>query len=420
MSSRRGIEVWADWESLDGATPMGTLYATLTRGDEVFSFEYDENWLQGPHCQILDPSLGLYAGPQFPPASRQNFGLFLDSCPDRWGRVLMQRREAQLARREGRPQRSLRESDYLLGVHDGHRPGALRFKTGGPFLDDTIEMATPPWTSLADLERACRELERDDVEEDPRYGKWIRMLIAPGASLGGARPKASVLDDERRLWIAKFPSGGDVHDTGAWEKVLHTLATRAGIATPEAQVRRFASAHHTFITRRFDRTARGGRLHYASAMTLLDRRDGEGALEGASYIEIADILIRSGARPDSDLEQLFRRIVFCVCVSNTDDHLRNHGFLLSEEGWTLSPAFDMNPDPHGSGLSLNISDSDNALDLDLVRETAPLFRVDDHRAREITGEVQTAVRGWREVARAQAISKSEQDMMQSAFRLADA
>jgi serine/threonine-protein kinase HipA len=418
MTQRREIEVWADWETVGGAFLMGTLHATAARGQEVFSFEYNDQWLRGPHCQVLDPALGLFGGPQYAPVGKKNFGLFLDSCPDRWGRVLMQRREAQRAREQGRAERNLGESDYLLGVHDGHRPGGLRFRTDGPFLDDSVEMATPPWTSLAELEHACRALEEDGIEQDPRYGQWIRMLIAPGASLGGARPKAGVLDEEGQLWIAKFPSTRDEFDVGAWEKVLHTLATRAGIVTPEARIRRFASHHHTFLTRRFDRTERGGRLHYASAITLLERRDGDGADEGASYLEIADLLIRSGARTSADLEQLFRRIVFSLCVSNTDDHLRNHGFLLQKDGWALSPAFDMNPDPHGSGLRLNISESDNAMDLDLAREMAPFYRISSKEAREIVGEVIAVVCQWREVARAHSIQSSEQDRMRGAFTLA--
>jgi len=419
MSTQRVIEVCADWEGLGGPTLMGRLFATPSRGKEIFSFEYDHAWLEGPHRGQLDPTLGLYAGPQYPSAKRATFGVFLDSCPDRWGRVLMRRREAQRARVEGRTELRLLELDYLLGVHDRHRMGALRFRIDGPFLDDNDELAAPPWTSLEELEHASLQLERDDADDDPDCGRWLEMLIAPGGSLGGARPKAGVLGERGRLWIAKFPSRMDADDMGAWESVVHKLAGRAGVVTPEAQVRRFGSVHHTFLSRRFDRTKRGGRLHFASAMTLLERRDGDDAAEGVSYLELADLLIRLGANTTADLEQLWRRIAFFVCVSNTDDHLRNHGFMLADDGWTLAPAYDMNPNPHGEGLKLNISESDNAQDLELVLEVAPFFRVKPPRSREIRDEVVGAVKGWRDVATARELPRAAQDRMRRAFRVAE-
>jgi len=419
MSAGRTIEVCADWHGLAGPMTMGHLVAIRARGKEVFSFEYDQGWLAGSHRRRLDPALELYTGPQFPAASKPNYGLFLDSCPDRWGRVLMQRREAQLARAAGRRARTLLESDYLLGVHDGHRMGGLRFRTDGPFLDDNDELAAPPWTSLSELEHASLQLERDDAESDPSYGRWLGMLIAPGSSLGGTRPKASVVDREGRLWIAKFPSRRDGDDVGAWESVVHELARRAGLDTPEATLRRFGSDHHTFLLKRFDRADRGERLHLASAMTLLERSDGDDAAAGASYLELADVLIRLGARTTTDLEQLWRRIVFFVCASNTDDHLRNHGFMSTADGWTLAPAYDMNPNPFGEGLTLNISEADNAQDLDLVREVAPYFRVGRARARETVREVVEAVRSWRDVASDRGLSRAARERMGRAFRIAD-
>ena len=217
MGKQRIIEVVADWVNLGGPTMMGRLTATPARGKEVFAFEYEKAWLSSGSRQQLDPSMALYGGPQYPGKNRENFGVFLDSSPDRWGRVLMRRREAQLARAEGRAERHLLESDYLLGVHDGHRMGALRFRMDGRFLDDNSELASPPWTSLRELEHASLQLEREGVEDEPDYGRWLRMLIAPGGSLGGARPKASVRDEKGRLWIAKFPSRSDENDVGAWE-----------------------------------------------------------------------------------------------------------------------------------------------------------------------------------------------------------
>ncbi|HUH01553.1 MAG TPA: HipA domain-containing protein [Kofleriaceae bacterium] len=343
--------------------------------------------------------------------------MFLDSSPDRWGRVLMMRREAQRARAEARPERRLLESDYLLGVHDGHRMGALRFRTlpGGPFLDDDDQLASPPWTSLRELEAASRALERDDAEDDPDYAKWLRMLIAPGGSLGGARPKASVSDERGLHWIAKFPSRNDREDVGAWEGVVHTLAGRAGILTAPALTRAFGGEQRTFLTQRFDRTEKDQRLHFASALTLLQRTDGDDASNGASYLELAEVIMQFGADPDRDLEQLWRRIVFFICVANTDDHLMNHGFMLTPLGWTLAPAYDMNPNPQGAGLTLNISESDNALDLGLAMQVAPYFRVSPAHAKAIVGEVMDAVGAWKQVAAKHELGNAAQQRMAGAF-----
>ena len=416
-AERRAIEVVADWVGMGGPTRMGWLHATPSRGKEIFSFEYDRAWLGSAAALAVDPGLRLHRGPQHAPMGRDNFGVFLDSSPDRWGRVLMQRREAQRARVDKRREQTLRESDYLLGVYDGHRLGGLRFRIeDGPFLDDNSELASPPWTSLRELEQASLRLEQTGIEREPSYGKWLSMLIAPGRSLGGARPKASVLDTKKRLWIAKFPSHNDIDDIGAWESVAHALARKSGVVVAEGERKRFGKKHHTFLSQRFDRTAAGGRIHFASAMTMLERQDGE---TGASYIELAGVLTRHGAHVPRDLEQLWRRIVFFVCISNVDDHLRNHGFLLEQKGWALAPAYDMNPVAHGSGLTLNISETDNAQDLELVLDIAKHFRVQARRATKIANEVRDAVREWRTEAKRAGITRAEQDRMTNAFRIAD-
>lgn len=418
---QRAIEVWADWAELGSPRRMGVLYATPARSKEVFSFEYDSAWLKGGQVLSLDPSLQLFAGKQYPASDQKNFGLFLDSSPDRWGRKLMERCEAQVSRAEGRPERPLHESDYLLGVYDGHRMGALRFRldAGGPFLDDNSKLASPPWTSLRDLEYASLQIERRDAEEASDYGKWLRALIAPGGSLGGARPKAGVLDERGRLWIAKFPSRNDDYDVGAWEYLVYQLGRKAGITGADAMVRRFNTDHHTFLTERFDRMGGGGRRHFASAMTLLGYSDGDDASAGVSYLEIAEFIVQQGARPTQDLEQLWRRIVFSICVTNVDDHLRNHGFILEPEGWRLSPAYDINPVRSGDGLKLNISETDNALDLELAREVSEQFRVRQSDADAIITEVVTAVKDWRGVASELKMPQSEQDRMGAAFRAAE-
>ncbi len=395
---------------------MGLLHATPLRGKEIFAFEYDEAWLESKSALVIDPALRLYAGEQHAPVDRSNFGVFLDSSPDRWGRVLLQRREAQLARHEKRRERNLLELDYLLGVYDGHRLGALRFRQkGGPFLDDNIELASPPWTSLRELEQASLHLEREGAERDPKYGNWLRMLIAPGRSLGGARPKASVLDTKKRLWIAKFPSASDADNIGAWESVANTLARKSGIVVADAKCERFGKKHHTFLTRRFDRTDGGARIHFASAITMLERSDGE----GASYIDLASAITQRGAHVPRDLEQLWRRIVFFVCISNVDDHLRNHGFLLEKKGWALAPAYDMNPVAYGDGLTLNISETDNTQSLALALDVAAHFRLKATTAKTIIADVTKVVCGWRGEAQKIGIARAEQDRMARAFRVAE-
>jgi serine/threonine-protein kinase HipA len=413
---RREVEVWADWLAVPAR--MGILQATTARGHDVFSFEYDRAWLESRNIGVLDPDLQLYAGTQYVRDDKPNFGVFLDSSPDRWGRVLMDRREAQLARSGKRSKRILRELDYLLGVFDGHRLGGMRFRIGdGPFLDDNTELASPPWTSLRELEQASLHLEEAGAEQSPSYARWLMLLVAPGRSLGGARPKASVVDPQGALWIAKFPSREDTSDVGAWEAVLHALARKANVTTPEFARKRFGSKRHTFLSKRFDRREDGRRIHFASAMTLLGRTDSDE--RPASYLDLAEVIARHGAHPARDLEELWRRIAFNVCVSNVDDHLRNHGFLLGDSGWSLAPAYDMNPVAHGDGLALDISTTDNAQDLDLVREVAPQFRIKAPRSKKILAEVLAATKTWEAEARAAGLSREAREHMANAFRLVD-
>jgi len=335
----------------------------------------------------------------------------------------LMRRRLERAQRAGRddPKARLYESDYLMGVHDAYRVGALRFRRDdeGPFLDDQHDIAAPPFVQLRALEAASLALERDEDNTAGEADEWLRMLIAPGGSLGGARSKASVVDPTGHLWIAKFPSVRDDYDVGAWEMVVYTLAKACGLDVPDALVRRFGSAHHTFLVKRFDRTLRGRRRHFASAMNLTGHQDGDDASTGASYLEIAQVLMTDGASTDADLRELWSRIVFNLLVSNTDDHLRNHGFLLEPgQGWALSPAFDMNPVPRAHGLKLNISESDNAMDLELAQSVAPYFRVSVEQAEEIISNQIHVVSQWRTIADSLLISYREQQQMEAAFRLA--
>ena len=417
------IAVYADWVGFTAPLRLGWLHATRGAGREIFEFEFDAVALAHPATRNLriDPRLGLFEGRQHPPQGHETFGVFADASPDRWGRLLMRRRleRAQRAGQVGKAVR-LHESDYLLGVHDTYRSGGLRFRLddAGEFLDNQHGSAAPPFVQLRELEAASLALERDEDNTAAAGDEWLRMLIAPGGSLGGARPKASVIDQQGQLWIAKFPSVRDEHDVGAWELVVQTLAKSCGLAVPESLARKFASPHHTFLVKRFDRMPQG-RLHFASAMTLTDRLDGDDASTGASYLEIARVLIDHGAQTDADLRELWSRIVFNMLVSNTDDHLRNHGFILVPgKGWRLSDAYDMNPVPEPHGLKLNVSEADNAMDLDLARSVSPYFRVSKKLADEIVERCRAAVKQWPKIANSLHIRSGEQERMAGAFRLA--
>ena len=350
--------------------------------------------------------------------NKNNFEIFLDSSPDRWGRIIMQRREAILARQENRQVKTLMESDYLLGVYDENRVGGLRFKeeADGPFLNQDDKLAAPPWTSITELQEASLKFEKDEDTTDSEHLKWLNILIAPGSSLGGARPKASILDSVGDLWIAKFPSVNDTKDIGGWEMITYNLAKKCGLNVAEAKVEKFSNQYHTFLIKRFDRFDKN-RIHFASAMTMLGYTDGTDYHSGVSYLELAEFLINHGANVNTDLKELWSRIVFSICVSNTDDHLRNHGFILTEKGWILSPAFDINPNELGTGLNLNISENDNSLNFELAIEVAEEFRLKKDEAEKIKNDIRNKVSDWKMLADKYNISKREQSMMEKAFKV---
>lgn len=394
---------------------MGTLFVERVRGKETYSFAYDTEWLKkSSHCLHLDPDLQLYAGRQYPTGEKEVFGLFADSSPDRWGRLLMTRRERILAEQENRKPGKLMDSDFLLGVYDETRMGAIRFKfdQDGPFLSDDAEMPTPPWTGLRALEEASRQFEND---ESGLESKWLNQLIKPGSSLGGARPKATVLDSENNLWIAKFPSKYDDINVGAWEKVAHELARQCGLDVPESELIDFSKSGSTFLVRRFDRDG-AARIHFASAMTMLGKTDGASAADGVSYLDLVSFIKSNGANPKRDLVELWRRIVFSMAVSNTDDHLRNHGFLLKEDGWHLSPMYDVNPVPEGNELSLCVNEDDPTISVDLAVQIAPHCGISQNKAISLSEEILKIVRDhWRRLATEYGLSRSAQEYMSPAF-----
>lgn len=413
------VQVYMDLERFGQPVSMGALHRQQSGAGEVFSLEYDRTWLDRPEVFAFDPDLALAAGHQYPAPDRKNFGIFLDSSPDRWGRVLMQRHENTRARHEKRKPRVLVDWDFLLGVHDETRLGALRFRASPdrPFLDSDAYLAAPPLASLCELQAASLQFEQHiDEEENPEYEQWLNKLFAPGSSLGGARPKASVRDEAGILCMAKFPSRKDTRDMGAWELVAHRLARKAGIVAPDARPLRLSeSPYTTFLVKRFDRTARGGRLAFISAMTLTQRADGEA---GASYLELIDLLQSRGGNTRADSEQLFRRVLFNILIHNTDDHLRNHGFFIDESGIRLSPAYDMNPSIDRQDLTLAINEVETTCDVSIAMDARQDYGLNAQEAGKALQQVQDAVAGWRGEATHLNIPQAEQDLMIDAFQAA--
>ena len=413
VSKEKTIFVYDDF-SMQNPTLMGILYVNSLKGGESYSFEYDREWLKKTSLKItLDPELMPYSGRQYP-FGKAIFGLFSDSSPDRWGRVLMNKRERILAEKEGRKPAKLYDSDYLLGVYDETRLGGIRFKTepNGAFLSDDKETAAPPWTSLRTLEEASRNFENEDTALSE---KWLNQLIRPGSSLGGARPKATVIDPKEQLWIAKFPSKNDENDTGAWEMVTHDLAKLCGLHVPEAKLEKFSNLGSTYLVKRFDRIL-SKRIHFASAMTLLGKTDGASAADGTSYLDIAAFIKSYGAQPKQDLIELWKRIVFNMAVSNTDDHLRNHAFIFTKNGWELSPLYDVNPIPYGDELSLNVDEEDNSINIDLAIEASVRFGISETDATTYAKNILSVVKeNWEKRATALGLSRRLIEEMRPAF-----
>lgn len=408
MSADQALEVW-----LDGDLGPPCRVGTLAHDRGQIRFHYDRAWLRDARAFALDPDLSLDEAPFFPKPELGNFGIFLDSSPDRWGQTLMKRREALQAKDEKRMPRTLYAWDFLIGVQDFTRQGALRFRLAGTevFLGDEA-MVAPPVTHLRELEVVAGLLSDRRIDDLDALRKWLAVLVVPGASLGGARPKANFTEADGSLWIGKFPARDDDRDIGAWEYLAHGLALKAGVHVPPAKALRLNNDFHTYCVQRFDRV-NGRRRFYASAMTLLRKEQSE----GTSYLELAQFLRRNGdgAHTAADLSQLFRRVAFNVAIGNRDDHLRNHGFVLGETGWRLAPAFDVNPNIDKAEHVLDIDDADNRPSLETVLATAPFYGLDEASGRQVVEEVASAVDGWRDAARQAGISRADVELSEGAF-----
>lgn len=400
-------------DSLGGRALVGHLTRSSSKTGEAVSFEYSPQWLDGqdPIAGFqLDPQLYLAGGQIYSRAGADRLsGSFVDCSPDRWGKLLMDRREAIEAREQDRRVRNLREWDYLVGVNDESRMGALRlWDNEEQVYRDARGLSSPPITDLRELEAAAEAVERGDPADTALMRKWLMQLIAPGASLGGARPKASFRDVDGSLWLAKFPSTEDRRNVGLWELLAYQLSLDAGIVMPPAKALRLSGRGHTYAVTRFDRMA-GSRRAYASAMTLLDATESE----GFSYLDLVLVIEREGASTTiaADLEQLFRRVMFNILIGNRDDHLRNHGFLRQGNGWRLSPAFDVNPNPDKHDHVLAIDESDTSPDTALLLSSADYYRLGKRVADEIAEQIRAVVRGWEKRAETLGLRGHEVDVM---------
>lgn len=405
------LYVYADFDWLKEVELIGELGYESLRGADSYSFTFDNEWLRLHSDLFLSDDLNNYPGQQYTQPDKDIFGCFSDALPDRWGRTLLLRREQIAAAEEKRPVRRLSSFDFLTGIDDFSRMGGFRFKEtpDSEFINVSESLKIPPLTDIRELIAASAEIEKSEENNMLPDRKWIAQLVQPGTSLGGARPKANVVDTDKILYVAKFPSRKDDYDVGLWEHFSHLLATKAGVNVAQTKVLATEEKYHALLSRRFDRASNGKRIHFASAMSLLGLSDGDNATSGHGYLDIVDFIIQNCTDVDRNLQELYRRVAFNICIGNTDDHFRNHGFLLTAKGWTLSPAYDMNPTLN-EYQSLLISSTSNKADLSVLLDACEDYMLNRKTAEKIVSEVVEAVKGWREIAIRQGVSKSEIDM----------
>lgn len=413
-TNKTDIWVYAHWAGMSVPKCIGILSAHKGKSRKAFSFEYDKEWIKNNQLFILDPDIGFFTGPQFP-LKKDNFGIFMDSMPDTWGRTLMKKRAVQQTNSNEKKTPTLHDIDFLLGVADQCRMGALRFKLDpdGQFLSDDKNTPLPPWSSVGELQHIAELVESDNKTKE--LNKWLVMLMAPGSSLGGARPKANILDKSGHPWIAKFPSKNDTIDKAKWELLAYKLAIASGINMSDSKIEKVAGRFNTFFTKRFDRH-NGERIHFTSAMTVTGNNEDTIRDTPASYLDLALFIQNQSGNTKADLTELWKRIVFNIAISNTDDHLRNHGFIIKNNNWQLSPAYDINPSIDKEELSLNIDENSGDLDFELALSVIDYFRLNLMEANNILSEVKTVVKNWEKTAKSIGIVRSEIELMRSAFR----
>ena len=389
---------------------MGYIYYDLNKN--IFSFEYNDEWLNNKNITYMfDPNINYYRGRQYPDISKKSiFGFLSDSMPDRWGRLLMQRNENLIS--YNKKPKELTDIDFILNVYDETRLGAIRFKLNQEedFVSHNSEYTIPPIVRLRSLESASLAIESDDNIQEK-----LLLLLAPGSSLGGARPKANVVDEEENIWIAKFPSKKDDYNIGAWEKTAYDLAKLCDIDVPDCKLENFSEFGSTFLSKRFDRN-KTKRIHFASAMNLLNKVDGE----KNSYLELVDFIKANCISVNDNLKELYKRIIFNILISNTDDHFRNHGFILKENGWVISPMYDINPINYGRKLNTNINLYESDLSYDLVMSVHHYFNLNESEAKELYIDMKKRISDcWKLYAENNGLNNNEINRMSSAFYLAD-
>ena len=436
------LYVYADFDWLDEPMQVGELGYESLRGSDSYSFKYDNDWLRQYGSLFLSADINNYPGQQYTQPDRDIFGCFSDVLPDRWGRLLLNRREQILATEEKRPVRKLSSFDYLMGIDDYSRMGGFRFKEkqDGEYINCEESLRIPPLTDIRALVAASMEIEKSEELNQLPEKKWLLQLVHPGTSLGGARPKAGVMNDEGRLCVAKFPSRNDDYDVGLWEHHSHLLAKEAGVIAAETSVietgekaaiereqnqARLGSAeceqvrtkfkYHALLSKRFDRTAEGRRKHFASALTLLGLIDGCDAKSGNGYLDIVDFILQNCCDVEQNLRQLYRRVAFNIAIGNSDDHFRNHGFLLTPRGWTLSPAYDMNPTLN-EYQALLINSTTNHADLQVLLDSSEEYMIGKDEAVRIIEEVKAGVKHWKSIATRLGIAKREMDVFEQVFQ----
>jgi len=408
--------VYADFDWLKELVYLGELSYESLRGSDSYGFMFDDAWLKKHGNLFLSVDLNNYRGHQYTLPGKDLFGCFSDALPDRWGRTLLNRREQILAMEEKRPVRRLSSYDYLTGIDDFSRMGGFRFKetTEGDFINTSNRLRIPPLSYIRDLMHASQEIEKSEEENQLPDKKWLTQLVQPGSSLGGARPKASIINTDNRLWVAKFPSRNDDYDAGLWEHFCHLLARKAGVNAASTQVISTGDKYHTMLSCRFDRTVAGRRIHFASAMSLSGLSDGDNAGTGHGYLDIVDFILQSCTDVEANLKELFCRVAFNICIGNSDDHFRNHGFLLTSKGWTLSPAYDMNP-TFNEYQSLLISRFSNKADLNILLDACEDYMLNKTTATQIIAEVAGTVKGWKSLTATLGIAQREMDMFGEVF-----
>lgn len=411
------LYVYADFAWLDEPMLVGELGYESLRGSDSYSFKYDNDWLRQYGSLYLSADINNYPGQQYTQPDRDIFGCFNDALPDRWGRLLLNRREQILATEEKRPVRKLSSFDYLIGIDDYSRMGGFRFKEkqDGEYINCEKSLRIPPLTDIRALVAASMEIEKSEELNQLPEKKWLLQLVHPGTSLGGARPKAGVINDEGRLCVAKFPSRNDDYDVGLWEHLSHLLAKEAGVEAAETSVIETGKKYHALLSKRFDRTVEGRRKHFASAMTLLGLTDGCDAKSGNGYLDIVDFILQNCCDVEQNLRQLYRRVAFNIAIGNSDDHFRNHGFLLTPRGWTLSPAYDMNPTLN-EYQALLINSTTNHANLQVLLDSSEEYMIGKDEAVYIIEEVKAGVKYWKSIATRLGIAKREMDVFEQVFQ----